>query len=770
MAQINNSFLTSDCIPPTSPIQKILIVHLNLHALCENGNLLGENASLEEISEEILLYHRGSSLGISVGEDDEWNLTPTISNNSCLEEAVNFLGLCKALYTLPASLNTINRSGRNGHDNDDSGIDKTNSIYFGNSILVFVQLESTLDVLAIVQVSRLYQNGIKSDAGSGNPLAISASIERTHRLFCILRGGGIVHRLDETSRPRKSANGSPCYLGMKKLFGLLKEIREKKDILSRQSGSSTVNQSTKELYQRITELEEEVESCRESLPIQSLRRDIDYHYKEYLNYFLEVFIRNGGAGRCLVEMMPVPIAQDSGSHIFQLPPSKIEQRCLESLEESLLRILQSYSSCSPNEEGLDSSLLGIATFESGRLLHYFSNFERTNLSNDTVTLLMSYMASYRIKMRYAAMPIPRTALVASSSLPKPQLGLLKRLAFHLGPMVDKTPNQTAIPRQWEDTDESNNLTHNRRGRFLPSPPPFMLSVSDHLFNLSYENSKIWAPRVHFPLTPGIKCNINKDGIIDDCLDTHMIVFEFLEFSFLIFMKLASLDDPGLSELSETTLLLMYLEEKLSEAIIHAFKEEACTCACSESMPSTFTNEFGQDVILVEQSKGRMVLLLNPKLKNSPRDESKRMAFSNKNKSQMRHFASFGPMENECVSQSQPLNHRSTTVEWSALGLDCRHLLASRLPLDICLAFDDMINEVRNVRRTTISSFSKGESNDDEFTSSILELCTCMPYGWIFALATEDKEIYVFFDNSIYVTIADVQFAVLRLKERYFVTK
>ena len=773
MAQINNSSVTvaTEYLTPTSPIERILIAHLNLHEVCYHGKSLGEDASLEEISEQILFYHRGNPFGTKAGEDEEWNFASTVSRGSCSEEAVSFLGLCKALYVLPLSLNT---SGTNDNDieiesssNVDKGTegedDRTNSIYFGNSMLVFVPLESTLDVVAIVQVSRLYQNGTKSHTGSGNPLAISVSIERTHRLFCILHGGGILHRLDERRTSSKTANNAHRYPGMKQLFGLLKEIRETKDVLSRKGDSVASNHLniTEEIARRIAELEAKVKSCRENLPIRSLRGDLNLHYNEYLSYFLEVCIRNGGAGRCLVELMPVPIAQNSGNHIFEVPPSKMEDRHLEAFKKSILQILHSHYRGSPKENDLDSSLLGIAVFESSRLLHSFSNFEEVDLSNHTVSLLMAYMASYRTKMSYVAMSIDGKT---PSSLREAQPGLLKRL---LGPMVDKTPNQTSIPRKWKETEPPNILIHKSpegRGRFLPSPPPFMLGASDRLHSLSYDSNKkdIWAPRVHLPNTLGTEWKI------DDRLVAHMVLYEFREFSFLIFINLPSLENPGLSELPETTLLLMHLEEKLSETIIGAFQNESR--ATSNSISASEMSEPGQDILLVEQSKEEMILLLDPKLR-SPRGGRKKKAVHNmKNKGQIRHFMGFGSRKEENISQSQSTSHRSTRIEWSALGLDCRHLFVSRLPLDICLAFDDMINEVRNAKHTRAPSLPEGDDKEEQFSSVMLELCTSLSYGWIYALATKQKEIYVFFDSSIYVTVADVQSAVQRIKERYFTTK
>eukprot|EP00531_Pseudo-nitzschia_arenysensis_P009286 CAMPEP_0116115398 /NCGR_PEP_ID=MMETSP0329-20121206/485_1 /TAXON_ID=697910 /ORGANISM="Pseudo-nitzschia arenysensis, Strain B593" /LENGTH=751 /DNA_ID=CAMNT_0003608827 /DNA_START=156 /DNA_END=2411 /DNA_ORIENTATION=- len=750
MAQINNPSVRTDRLPPTSPIQRILIAHLTLHEACQNGKPLGEDASLEEISEEILFYHRGSPFGAR--EDDEWNLASNISHGSYSEEAVSFLGLCKALYALPSSLKTNN--GDTEIDND-----RSKSIYFGNSMLVFVPLESTLDLVAIVQVSRLYKNGVKSDTGSGNPLAISTSIERTHWLFCILHGGGILHRLDEGRSSGKTVDSVPRYPGMEQLFGLLKEIRVTKNHFSRRGANPT---NSEEMIRRVAELEEEVKSCRETLPIKYLRRDLETHYNEYLSFFLEVCIRNGGAGRCLVETMPIPIAQDSGDHIIQVAPSSIEEQHMESIRESILQIFQSHTRDPQNESDLNSSLLGIAVFENSRLLESFSNSQKVDLSNGTVSLLMAYMASYRTKMSLVAMSIDGTT---TSSLPEPQPGLLKRL---LGPVVDKVPNHTAIPGKWDDIETSNKSlvgkTADDRGRFLSSPPPFMLGASDRLYSLSYDKNKqdIWAPRVHLPLPT------ETGWSIDDRFAVHMVVFEYLEFSFLIFIHLPSLENSGLSELPETTLLLMDLEEKLFETIVDTFGNNPTGSSASKS--ADVTSEPGQDIILVERTKARMVLLLDPKLQ-SPRGGKKmrQKAHNSKAKGQTWHFMGFGPRKKEEVSQSQSTNHRSKKVEWSALGLDCRHLFVSRLPLDICLAFDDMINEVQDAKCKRAPSSEQEGKDDDHSSSTTLELCTCMPYGWVYALATQEKEIYVFFDNSIYVTVADVQSAVQRIKERYITT-
>jgi len=86
-------------------------------------------------------------------------------------------------------------------------------------------------------------------------------------------------------------------------------------------------------------------------------------------------------------------------------------------------------------------------------------------------------------------------------------------------------------------------------------------------------------------------------------------------------------------------------------------------------------------------------------------------------------------------------------------LDCRHLLASRLPLDIVLALDEMMKEVRQS-----SSRQKAEGG-----SRVVELCTFLPQGWVFCRAHEHRELFGVFDPNVYVTLADVQKATMRIR-------
>ena len=85
--------------------------------------------------------------------------------------------------------------------------------------------------------------------------------------------------------------------------------------------------------------------------------------------------------------------------------------------------------------------------------------------------------------------------------------------------------------------------------------------------------------------------------------------------------------------------------------------------------------------------------------------------------------------------------RSSNSDWSTLGLDCRHRLASYFALDMLLAFDDVINEVNGFRETR--SVSSDDLVMSTFSEGLVELCTCMPHGWIYAYADENRELYPF---------------------------
>jgi hypothetical protein len=696
---------------PHSPIQRILIFHPTLPEQCMGGKPLAENAGIDEISEQIFFYH----------QNQRWLEDST--DKKVMEEAVQFLSLCVALYTLPSSLG-------------DDQADKTKEIFFGKATLVFVPLESPQDILAVIQLAR--------NTGGGNPLAVRKSVERCHSLFCMFRGGGITHQLRQ-QRFTQNTNNCP-FPGMDELYSLRKELRKTNVRIARCRKDDT---DYAQLIKESEKLGLEIDHMQRRLPIQGIRRDVDAHYKEYLSDMSLVMSRQGGEMRCLVDCIPIPIPRDSGHHTFQSAPSTLNPHVVMNLGLEIRRFLQ--------EDRNQPLLLGISTFHSGHLLYthssdgsrFYDSSEKHNskeISNETICLIMGYMASYRSKMTQLL-----NAKISPNARSTSQTPLgIKNLGLAFSSMKDYSAQACD-----NETKSNPHSAEKRLGSFLYPPPPFMLSGLDDCQCYEIRKAqKVWAPRLHIPLFGNLQNHQE-----ETCIDTRVVLYEVKGFSFLLFLDTEmSQMDQSLNQ-QHATETLINAQERLSAAAIQVAMDASCAQSNTE-IEITRWNEAGIDLILVDREQYKLILF-------SDRDQA--VVRGKKNVSPKANpsfqFLGFGPRNGHRHVDRQ--KHTSTlNSEWSALGLDCRHLLASHLHLDVLLAFDDMMNETAKIwYHSKSSSFENvsSESSGDGF----VELCTCMTLGWVYAFVNEEMELYAFFDSSVYVTVADVQNAVNDIKEKHF---
>jgi hypothetical protein len=753
---------------PPSPIQRLLIFHLNFAEKCMNGHALDEGASLEELHEQILFYHRDRRLTDNSEEIDGTGSSQNVSyhddNGDLIQEAVQFVGLCTALHSLPDSLGEAELQG-----------DRTKEVYFGDSTLVFVPLESSSsDILAVAQVSRLYLRGSKSDIGGGNPFAVRSSIERCHKLFCLLRGGGIIHRLQSTNSGHSlQKNGTQsAYPGMGQLYTLRRELRRLQNRSSRLSDSAEDERTS--IDEQSGRLEADIQALTNDLPIQLLRRDMGVHYNEYLGDLSVVVSRIGGSARCLVETIPAPLAVPSGMHVLQCPPVTPSTYCSVNLGLAVRQILDEIE-CSGDKT---YRLLGISSFLHGQLIfthaqasilsHLESSIQRAEITNETACLLMGYVTSYSSKIDHHGAPSHSNSVPQRP--PQQRLGL-KRLTFSFGALVDEAPHNL------NDGNESSSNEDDQRvsGRFLSPPPLFMLSPLDRTHSFEGpNNTKVWAPLIHLPLL--LVCEYKVQYVE---VDAFAIRFELRDFSFLIYFMSRTQEDP----LAEGTIsYLPRLEDLalgLSDAVHSAAGEGDSVGTSSDASDFILKSEvvlgewdeLGQDVIFVNRSQHKMILFSDRK-QAAVKSRVKQRAPGRKTPRRFLGFGTDSKTTRPDKSASPSREPSRLESDWSALGLDCRHRLASHLPLDIVLAFDDMMNEVRKVRegkqiadshRRLRWPPSPSNSNDDR----CVELCTCMRQGWIYAFTQNEHELYAFFDDSIYVTVADVQSAARRIRKRLF---
>ncbi|KAL3940378.1 MAG: hypothetical protein SGBAC_005081 [Bacillariaceae sp.] len=716
---------------PSYPVERILICHPKLPEKCLNGKSLSEDAEIEEIAEQIFLYHP------EVVEP---------KNFAWKQEAVQFLGLCVALYALPTSLKQQQQKQKQQqqkhHDGDDDNDgETTKEVYLGKSTLVFVPLEQNDEILAVIQLRR----------GRGNPIAVRQSIEKCHSLFELFHGGGILHRLKQ--RRRNNNNDDNCeYPGMDRLYSLRREIRKHKTKQSRLSTNDPDAASYGILQEQIDKLGQELDQLQQKLPIESIRQDLSSHYNEYLDNLTLVTSRQGGGLRCLVDCVPAPIAQDSGRHTVKSSPSRLSNDILFKLKTDIQHILLQDKNDQP-------ILFGISTFYMGHLVQsdFFGNDESTDMDAEAVTTIMGYMASYRIKLQ-------QNAHWQGNSMTSPlRLGkLASSIVYHYQGHSDQSSFASSSPKNGIPTTG---------GAFLVPPPSFMMSTSEGNQSIDIQNEQLaWAPKLNL----SIECT---QGTEEQTSQTaRVLLYTIGDFEFLIFLhnepKLGLQSDVERDMVSNA---LMNVRDKLDAAVTMASSQTSMlppSPASSKDSQKTNLGEPGVDFILIDRKQHELTLYTDPKVmtsnniinnnnnNNKSNTPSKNKPHGNGGASPRKLFGFMSPPKRKVPSQQDEKKATSQTREWSVLGLDCRHLLASHLHLDVLLAFDDMMNDIATKRDAAADSSRTAKKY-------YVELCTCMTLGWVYGCANQDMELYAFFDNSTYVTVSDVQNTVKRIKEKSF---
>lgn len=244
-------------------ILRLAILHLSLDRICLGGRDFDESASQTELSEHILYYGRRKTSQLS---SFEWDLV----------EALQFAGLCAALYSLPESIDTNgNKSSSSAEDEDN----KTEIVHLSDSLLVFVPLEDpSLKLIAVVEVNRRRDVEERLTAS-----AVKSILTESHRLFCLRRGG--VHPrlrgLYELNTDYSFASSSCIYPGMDVLYATRKA--------SRKDSNTALPEDPKKL------------------PIVDLKRDLEIHYNDFLVNALTILGHCRFSGRSVAnESHPLP--------------------------------------------------------------------------------------------------------------------------------------------------------------------------------------------------------------------------------------------------------------------------------------------------------------------------------------------------------------------------------------------------------------------------------------------------------------------------------
>jgi hypothetical protein len=727
-----------------------MILHQELPELCIDGGM-DEGASIEELSEQILYYHDASR------ERNPVTVPAQGHESHATSEAVQFAGLCSALLSLPGTL------AGNGLSDEE-----TKEVHLEKATLVFIPLEAEHHkIVAVAQVQRSNPaSSEESDTkGSGSPLAIRTSVRKCHEFFCLLRGGihetlsapprtaseNDQHKNDE-ARVLAATNGekqSPTYPGMDQLYSLRKQARRLKWETSRTRDLT----SQEEDATLIASLEEKIRCLAESLPIHALRMQLRTHYDEYIADASFLAATTGVLHRSLVENVPVPITMQTATLVRDSPmtsPSPVAVLALGKVVQSLL------DNAERNRVSHEPQLVGISSFFKGHLIFSHKCPDERDcrpqqrlsiVSPQTACLLMEFMASYRRKIALHSLHHSGLQKMKPPSSPRRMNSAFRR--FLSGSFVDE---DTII----DADDDSANERNPGRGRFLSPPPLSMLNVSDKVLQVNVpSHGTVWTPLISLPR----ECPRGTSTSIA----TNLALYDVGEYSFLLYLRrgesIVVEDEHGTLQWIALTLdasdcgptnsptegmamassaiitdqvysrLLQMIAVELANAVngSHDFDGAAMEMRVEDA-------EDGQYVVFVDRIAQKLVLLSGENVQKEVQ------SLVDKNTSGVKLLGNSTQYD---LTSSEALS-----------GIDCRHLLASRLPPNVVSAFDDMMNDVDSQR---LSGKEK----------AALQLCTYMPQGWAYAHAHNDQELYVFFNASKFVTVSDVQHAADRLRTKLF---
>jgi hypothetical protein len=686
----------SDVSLEKGPIQRLLIVHLKLAEL-STGNPLDESASTEELCEQILYFH--SSVSASINPSDTAAAQEETYSYS-VEEAIQFTGLCSALYSLPSSIDPVQAQD-----------DHTREIYLDNCCIVFQPLEvevGTKDIVAVAQIARRPPH--LSGSHGGTPSAVGAAILRSHRLFCLLRGGGIHKRLAASTDASSAGDVDNCilYAGMNVLFKLRKQARKI------EAKSARLSAPDLEMQDELRTIQAELELLIPTLPIRCLREDLRRHYDAFLGDSAQLATENGASCRCLVQALPVPVALPSGSHLLGSTPSALNASAPQ-LDLVVQALLENIGTLQGETR---PRLFGISTFTQGQLAFTrmlqsdeFSSSTCT-VSNETACALMGYLASFRFEMRKQ-----HDRLTNSGSRTPPRLKQPFRplAALSFGTGVDE-----ARPQDIPMTSEEG---------FLAPPSLSLLCPSDegHDFSGCQDDDRVWAPLVDLALCRG-------DDLPQDLpsVKTRVCLYDYEDLSFLLYILPVTDEEEHDSSYKD---LFHKTATQISTALaqIQAPDErqsDGSPLGHRVRMETRHWEQPGREIVFIDRSSQTLVLF-----SHRIRDANNNNNVSNERSEKKNRFFK---------SSTQSTQQRNP-------NFDCRHLLASHLSLDSVLAFEDVMNEVGQ---------NQSAKNRDE--NRPIEICTFIPEGWMFANADRGHELYVLFDSKLHVTVADVQNAALQI--------
>jgi hypothetical protein len=779
--------------------QRLVIYHTGL--LPESSGL-DESASIEELCEHILYYYDHSVHGGDIFTGRHASDVPGQDHST--ESAAKFVGLCTALRTLPFSLKmAMSLNGQDLEGRDDSvGSDtpasnasgpctptssypNTDQVHLSNSTLMFIALEEAFECKGLVAVAQIPRTRQKAGGsfrvnrtGDGDdnyqpsgadPHAIRTMIQHAHTTFCLLSGGSIHRRLlsfdesdlvgvklgeqDAISAPTpktRTGSGEGGFDGSETIAESMAaaEAVAQEDAAWRERWSMSP-QSSDQLgmgeFDDASDLDgynSAMNLLRISSTTRRNERDESGSYPGVAQLYDSRKRHRKLKDRMLSNRASAGLYDQTGSETDE-NIRQIEKEVLDSQDhiDSLLSVLP-----------ITSLRLALKEYYNGVIL---DAVQRRTFGGECVGRCIVEL-----------LPVPGTSSAVSHSYcPREAtpstVALLSRIVQLL--LDDQSQDKDAfLEVAGMNTNGSRSsvlaISAFYYGHLLFSKTPpgpdkgsVHVSIEDASTIFRYLSLKqeqktdivsnipdmpdLWMPQIFVP----VSLERTREEV-----KTRVALLEFGDFGFLVFAndtaftKLPTAEDMTVSGSSHSSALGAGIDVSSYPCVLETSSDLANALrSVSEQLqsnlmqlPSTldyaenFAGEEGADIVFVDRLQGRLALYSRYNTSCGSLDDGEGVDVVGEN----------GQVFALC-------DHKD---------FDCRHILASHLPLDIILALDDMMKEV--IRSNQRQKFAE--------SSRVIELCTFLPQGWVYARAHQHREMYCVFDPNLFVTLADVHKAAI----------
>jgi len=533
-----------------------------------------------------------------------------------------------------------------------------------------------------------------------------------------------------------AAEANESYPGIAMLYKYRKELRKLSERLTASQIDVGLYDSSKEtddatkigiLEEKVAAAQERINTLLTVLPLGSLRRDLEAYYGNVVASAGTIcaLLAGQSVGRCVVDLIPSPGLSwppspscppnepppSTAAMLNRIAQTLLGRRDVDLAQRSLMHVdpVNVSTESARNDAPL---LLGISSFYKGQFL--FSNIS-SELHEDRES---------------------RTSM----KLSKDMVSIIHRHFFR-GCVGEENKKQGS-----HGPNDAGSFVS--PPRVLPSFDTLGYEVVESIFILSLGD--IWLPRVKLPL-----CGDENRGIESEIL-ARVALFKYDAYEFLIFLngdefvaESVTLSGPVTTGVNTSLPICTIQVSESAITVLTSLSRQLQDVL--QRMPilypdRVYEGEPGSNVVYVDRLANKVVLFS-----------------SGGNHADKARDPNNGPVDNGAVvTRGNEIDFGMRPCREFLMSsdddLDCRHLLASRLPLDIVLALDEMMKEVRQS-----SSHQKTEGGVHAGGSRVVELCTFLPQGWVFCRAHEHRELFGVFDPNVYVTLADVQKATMRIR-------